>query len=77
MNYVGTEKLFAWYAETAKEPRLSNAELLEEVHQHYVETRVPEFVLPAGKTLSGKPEAYPFRYDQIGACGANTEYMYF
>ena len=77
MNYVGTEKLYAWYSETAREPRMSNAELLEAVHQHYVDTRIPEYVLPAGKTLSGKAEGYPFRAENIGACGANTGFMYF
>ena len=77
MNYVGTEKLYAWYAEKAKEPRMSNAQLLEEVHQHFVDTRVPEYILPAGKTLSGQTETYPFRAENIGACGANTGFMYF
>ena len=56
---------------------MSNAQLLEEVHQHFVDTRIPEYVLPAGKTRSGTAERYSFRAENIGACGANTGFMYF
>ena len=77
MNYVGEEKLFAWYRRTAREPLLSNAELLETVHQHFVDTKEEEYTLPAEKALSGQPEKYTYRCDKIGACGADTGFMYF
>jgi len=77
VNYVGEEKLWAWYREKAKTPRLSNAALLEKVHQHFVDTKEEVFVLPPEKTLSGREERYPFRCDKIGACGADTGFMYF
>ena len=56
---------------------LSNAELLETVHQHFVDTKDETYTLPAEKTLSGQPETYAFRCDKIGACGADTGFMYF
>ena len=77
MNYVSEEKLYAWYRQAAKEPRLSNAELLEEVHQHFMDTKEEEYTLPAEKTISGRPETYAYRCDKIGACGADTGFMYF
>ena len=77
MNYVGEEKLFAWYRRTAREPLLSNAELLETVHQHFVDTKEEEYTLPKEKTLSGRPEKYTDCCDKIGACGADTGFMYF
>lgn len=77
MNYVSEDKLFAWYRRTAREPWLSNAELLETVHQHFVDTKDETYTLPAEKTVSGQPETYAFRCDKIGACGADTGFMYF
>lgn len=77
MNYVGEEKFRAWYRAVAKAPQLSDAALLEEVHRHFVETKEEAFVLPPEKTLSGREERYPFRCERIGACGADTGFMYF
>ena len=77
MNYVNEEKLIAWYESVAKEPRMSSAALLADVFQQYVSTRVSEYVIPAEKTISGHEERYPFRFENIGACGACTNYIYF
>ena len=77
MNYVGVEKFYRWYADTAKEPRLTDPELLEDVLRLVVETRAEEYVIPAEKTSSGREEKYAFRTENIGACGANTGFMYF
>lgn len=77
MNYVGEEKLFSWYHSVAKAPRRSNAELLAEIHRQCVETHAEEFVLPPEKTITGREERYAYRCETIGACGANTGFMYF
>lgn len=77
MNYVGENKLFSWYRSVAKEPRLTDAELLAEIYRQYVETRFEEILLPPEKTLTGREERYAYRCETIGACGANTDFMYF
>lgn len=77
MNYVGEEKFFDWYHKTAKEPQKSDAELLAEVHQQCVDTHADTYILPPEKTVSGLEERYTYRFENIGACGASTEYMYF
>ena len=59
MNYVGEEKLRAWYREVAKAPRLSAAALLEEVHRHFVETKEEAFVLPPEMTFPARRNAIP------------------
>ena len=77
MNYVGVEKFYRWYADTAKEPKKSNAELLDEALRIALEERGEQYVLPPEKTLSGSEERYCFRCENIGACGADTGFMYF
>ena len=77
MNYVNEEKFIAWYETVAKEPRLSAAALLADVFQQYVSTRAGEYVVPAENAISGQEERYPFRFENIGACGASTNYIYF
>ena len=77
MNYVGVEKFYRWYADTAKEPRLTNPELLEEVLRLAVESKAEEYVIPPNRTKTGTEERYAFRTENIGACGANTGFMYF
>ena len=77
MNYVGEEKLFAWYHAVAKPPRLSDGALLTEVYQQFVDTGRQEFILPAAKTLTGQIERYAFVCENVGACGASTGFMYF
>ena len=77
MNYVNEDRFVAWYASVAKEPRLSSATLLADVFRQYISTRTSEYVVPAEKTISGHEESYPFRFENIGACGASTNYIYF
>ena len=77
MNYVNEEKFIAWYESSVKEPRLSSVALLADVFQQYVSSRVNEYVIPAEKAISGHEERYPFRFENIGACGASTNYIYF
>ncbi len=77
MTYVGVEKFYRWYADTAKEPRMSSEELLSEVLRLAAEEKAEEYVLPADGTRSGREERYAFRCENVGACGANTGFMYF
>ena len=77
MNYVGEEKFIAWYRQTARPPRLSDAELLAEVHRQCVEAKAEEYVLSPEQTVSGREERYPYRCETIGACGASTGFLYF
>lgn len=77
MTYVGVEKFYRWYAETAKEPKMSNAELLSDVLRLAAEEKAEQYVLPGDRTISGREERYDFRCENIGACGANTGFMYF
>lgn len=77
MNYVNEAKFISWYESVAKEPCMSSAALLADVFQQYVSTRANEYVVPADKTISGKEERYTFRFENIGACGACTDYIYF
>ena len=77
MNYVGVEKFYRWYADMAKEPRMTDPELLEDVLRLVVETRAEEYVIPANRTKTGMEEKYAFRTENIGACGANTGFMFF
>lgn len=76
-NYVNEDKFFEWYGDKANAPIGNKAKLLDEVFQQYLKTRRQEFVLAAGKSKSGKDEAYPIRFENIGCCGASTFYIYF
>ena len=77
MNYVSEDTFIAWYRETAKPPRLSDEALMAEVYRQCVEDGAEEFVLSPEKTFSGQEERYPYRAENIGACGASTGFMYF
>ncbi len=77
MNYVNEERFIAWYESVAGQPRLSPAALLADVFRQYTETRTERYVIPAEKTVTGREESYPFRFEDIGACGACTNYIYF
>lgn len=76
-NYVNEAALFAWYEQVAKEPRLSPSALLEELTRRHRDTRETEYVLPPEKTRTGREERYPFRYENLGCCGASTVFYYF
>lgn len=76
-NYVNEAAFFAWYDEVAAEPKLSRPALLEDVARQYRETRQAEYVLPPERTRTGREERYPFRYENVGCCGASTVFYYF
>ena len=76
-SYVNEDAFFAWYDESAGEPRLSRPALLEELARQFRETRRQEYVLPPERTRSGREERYPFRYENVGCCGASTVFYYF
>ena len=74
-NYVNEDAFFAWYEEkTGIKP--NKKALLQELGKQYMATRKGEFVLGGDKSLSGNEEIYPFRFENIGCCGASTMYFY-
>lgn len=75
-NYVGSEKFMEWYRRTAKAPR-GEGEALRRVYEDYCRTGKSVFELSSGETVSGRPESYPYTFENIGCCGASTIYIYF
>ena len=53
-NYVNEAAFFAWYDETAADPKPDRAALLEDVARQYRETRQTEYVLPPERTRTGR-----------------------
>ena len=76
-SYVNEAAFFAWYEAAAAQPRLSRPALLEDLARQHRETRREAFVLPPEATRSGREERYPFRYENVGCCGASTVFFYF
>ncbi len=74
-NYVNEDAFFAWYEEKTGCAADKKA-LLQELARQYMSTRKGEFVLAADKSLSGAEERYPFRFENLGCCGASTMYFY-
>ena len=73
-NYVNEDAFFAWYEEkTGVKP--DKKALLARLAKDYMSTRRAEFVLPAENCLSGVEERYPFRFENVGCCGASTIYF--
>ena len=75
-NYVNEQALFDWY-EQVGDGRLDRTRLLDEVLRQYAKTRREAFVLPASATRTGQEERFPFRYENVGCCGASTVFIYF
>lgn len=75
-NYINVEKLFVWYDSVAKNAQ-SHDKLLAELTEQYMNTRRSTYVISAGKTVSCKEESYPFRFENIGCCGASTMFFCF
>ncbi len=74
-NYVNEDALFAWYEEkTGRKP--DKKALLADLAKQYMSTRRSEFILPAEACLNGSEEVYPFRFENLGCCGASTMYFY-
>ena len=76
-NYVNEDKFFQWYSETASSPIGNKTKLLNDVWGQYMKTRKQEYILTAAETKSGNAESFPFRFENIGCCGASTYYIYF
>lgn len=74
-NYVNEDAFFAWYEEKTGRKADKKA-LLAALASQYMKTRKGEFVLPAEDCLSGVEESYPFRFENLGCCGASTMYFY-
>ena len=75
-SYVNEDAFFAWYEASAREPRLGRAALLDDLARQYRNTRREEYVLSPAQTRSGREERYPFRYENVGCCGASTVFFY-
>jgi|GEM_PF-1654855 len=76
-TYVNEQAFFDWYSAAARRPEPNRGALLEEVLRHYAETGREEFALSEKETVSGQRERFPFRYDDVGCCGASTVFVYF
>lgn len=74
-NYINEDAFFAWYQEKTGGTADKKA-LLAELAKQYMASRRGEFVLSGEKTLSGTEERYPFRFENVGCCGASTMYFY-
>ena len=77
MNYVNEEAFFAWYKSAAKRETLTGPALFADVVRRMNATVTQEYVLPPSETKSGREERYPYRFENIGCCGASTMYIYF
>jgi hypothetical protein len=77
MTYVNQEAFFAWYNSVSRRPLRDGDALLGEVFSQYCSTGRQEYTLPASATVSGKEESFPFRYENVGCCGASTMFIYF
>ncbi|MCF0120501.1 MAG: hypothetical protein HUJ65_02585 [Oscillospiraceae bacterium] len=77
VNYVNDDGFLSWYSEKTGSTGFNKAALLQKVFDRYLEDQVPEFILPAGSTVSGAEERYPFRFEDLGCCGASTYFIYF
>ena len=74
-NYVNEDAFFSWYEEKTG-LKANKKTLLQELGKQYMSTRKAEFVLSGEISLSGNEEVYPFRFENIGCCGASTMYFY-
>ena len=77
MNYINEEAFFAWYKSAAKHETPTRPALLADVISQMNITGRQEYVLSPAETKSGREERYPYRFENIGCCGASTMYIYF
>lgn len=77
VNYVNQEAFFDWYASASRAGLTDKAALLGELFSRYCQTGEERFTLPAAQTKSGQEESFPFRFENVGCCGASTVFIYF
>ena len=77
INYVNQEAFFDWYDSVSKAAHTARAALLGELFNGYCRTGEEKFTLPATQTKSGQEESFPFRFENVGCCGASTVFIYF
>lgn len=77
INYVNDDVFWNWYKENVKELSMTKKTLLDDVFKSYCDTKKESYVLSPDVTVSGKEEAYSFKFEDIGCCGASTIYIYF
>ena len=76
-NYFNELAFLDWYDAVSRRRCTNRSALLGEVFRRYCETGKAEFVLAPAETVSGQEERYPFRFENIGCCGASTVYITF
>lgn len=76
-NYVNEDAFFAWYDSIIADKAYNRDAVLSEVFELFITEKKNDFEIPAGKTVTGKPESYRFRAENIGCCGASTMFIYF
>jgi len=77
VNYIDEEKFFQWYEKNASNPDSNRTRVLNKLYSKYCETGKPYFTLAASETQSGQAESFPFRFEDVGCCGATTLFIYF
>ena len=77
VNYVNEDAFFDWYARVSKSAPEQRDALLGEVFSQYCRTGEQKYTLPASQSKSGRPESIPFRFENVGCCGASTMFIYF
>lgn len=77
VNYVNQEAFFDWYGSVSRAGLTDKAALLSELFSRYCQTGEERFTLTAEQTKSGQEESFPFRFENVGCCGASTVFIYF
>ncbi|MBR6951478.1 MAG: hypothetical protein IKH56_07080 [Oscillospiraceae bacterium] len=77
VTYVNEAEFLRWYYDHCLTPDSNAARVLNDVYMGYCATGGQEYVIPAGKSLSGKDEIYPFRFEDKGCCGSSIPFLYF
>ena len=71
-TYVNKEGFFDWYKKNTGKEKIDENALLSDVYSWCCEKGAGglKFTLGANKTVSGKEEQYPVKFENIGCCGA-------
>lgn len=77
VNYIDEDKFFQWYEKMAANPDGNHSRVLNKLYSKYCDTGMTVFTLAASETKSGQAESFPFRFEDVGCCGASTLFIYF
>ena len=77
VNYVDEDKFFSWYEQHSRKPLNNKNRLLDDLYREFCDTGRSYYVLKSGDSTSGSEEHFPFRFEDLGCCGASTLFIYF